>query len=100
MKFEGIYPPVITPHLENGEIDRDGFAQMVEHLVASGVHGVIVGGTTGEYYAQSILATMVKLVLSANGANPERCRPLLNFLSFPPRHSFEIRRVPKKDLTK
>lgn len=53
MKFEGIYPPVITPHLENGEIDRDGFVQMVEHLVQSGVHGIIVGGTTGEYYAQT-----------------------------------------------
>lgn len=53
MKFEGIYPPVITPHRENGDIDRDGFSTMVEHLVSSRVHGVIVGGTTGEYYAQS-----------------------------------------------
>ena len=53
MKFEGIYPPVITPYQENGDIDRDGFASMVEHLVESRVHGVIVGGTTGEYYAQS-----------------------------------------------
>lgn len=53
MKFEGIYPPVITPHLDNGDIDRDGFSQMVEHLIQSGVHGIIVGGTTGEYYAQT-----------------------------------------------
>ena len=53
MKFEGIYPPVITPYQDNGDIDRDGFAAMVEHLVTSRVHGVIVGGTTGEYYAQS-----------------------------------------------
>jgi 4-hydroxy-tetrahydrodipicolinate synthase len=53
MNFEGIYPPVITPYQDNGDIDRDGFAAMVEHLVTSRVHGVIVGGTTGEYYAQS-----------------------------------------------
>jgi 4-hydroxy-tetrahydrodipicolinate synthase len=53
MKFEGIYPPVITPYHENGDIDHAGFGQMVEHLVTSKVHGVIVGGTTGEYYAQS-----------------------------------------------
>ncbi len=53
MRFEGIYPPVITPFHENGEIDHDGFARMVEHLVQSGVHGIIVGGTTGEYYAQT-----------------------------------------------
>ena len=53
MKFEGIFPPVITPHFDNGEIDYDGFIEMVEHLATVGVHGVIVAGTTGEYYAQS-----------------------------------------------
>ena len=53
MKFEGIYPPVITPHKADLSIDRDGFVAMIEHLVAAGVHGIIVGGTTGEYYAQS-----------------------------------------------
>ena len=53
MKFEGIYPPLITPHTADGSIDRDGFVAVVEHLIAAGVHGLIVGGTTGEYYAQS-----------------------------------------------
>ena len=53
MKFEGIYPPVITPYNADYSIDRDGFVDMLEHLVASKVHGIIVGGTTGEYYAQS-----------------------------------------------
>lgn len=54
MKFEGIYTPVITPHGEDGSIDRDAFAAMIEHLIASGVHGLINGGSTGEYYAQSM----------------------------------------------
>src|SRR5688572_9207308 len=53
MRFEGILPPVITPFLDDGSIDRDGFATVIEHLIAAGVHGVIVGGTTGEYYAQT-----------------------------------------------
>ena len=53
MKFEGIYPPVITPYKNDGSIDRDGFVLMIEHLIDSGVHGIIVGGTTGEFYAQS-----------------------------------------------
>ena len=53
MQFEGIYPPVITPHLSSGEIDQNGFVEMIEFLIESGVHGLIVGGTTGEYYAQS-----------------------------------------------
>ena len=54
MKFEGIYTPVITPHGEDGSIDRDAFAAMIEHLIESGVHGLINGGSTGEYYAQSM----------------------------------------------
>ncbi len=54
MKFEGIYTPVITPHLDNGDIDEASFGAQVEHLVGAGVHGIISGGSTGEYYAQSI----------------------------------------------
>lgn len=54
MKFEGIYTPVITPHDEGGRIDRDAFAAQIEHLIGAGVHGLINGGSTGEYYAQSI----------------------------------------------
>lgn len=53
MRFEGIYPPVITPYKDDYSIDYQGFETMLEHLVASGVHGIIVGGTTGEYYAQT-----------------------------------------------
>lgn len=54
MKFEGIYTPVITPHGEDGSIDRDALAAQIEHLIGAGVHGIINGGSTGEYYAQSI----------------------------------------------
>ena len=54
MKFEGIYTPVITPYKEDGSIDRDAFCVMVESLVSAGVQGVINGGSTGEYYAQSM----------------------------------------------
>lgn len=53
MRFEGIYPPVITPYHDDYSIDFTGLETMIEHLIASGVHGIIVGGTTGEYYAQS-----------------------------------------------
>lgn len=54
MKFEGIYTPVITPHREDGSIDRDAFVVMIDYLIAAGVHGIINGGSTGEYYAQSM----------------------------------------------
>jgi len=53
MRFDGIYTPIVTPHRPDHSIDRDRFADAVEHLVAAGVHGIIVAGTTGEYYAQT-----------------------------------------------
>lgn len=53
MKFEGIYTPAITPLSPDGQIDREGFAAVLESLIEAKVHGIIVGGSTGEYYAQS-----------------------------------------------
>ena len=53
MRFEGIYTPVITPHRADFSIDNDRFAEAIESLISAGVHGLIVAGTTGEYYAQS-----------------------------------------------
>ena len=53
MKFNGIYTPVVTPHREDFSINEDRFAEVIEHLITAGVHGLIIAGTTGEYYAQS-----------------------------------------------
>ena len=53
MKFEGIYTPAITPLAANGEIDRKAFAEVLESLIAAGVHGIIIAGSTGEYYAHT-----------------------------------------------
>lgn len=68
MKFDGIYTPVITPHRADGSIDRDALAAQIEYLIASGVQGLINGGSTGEYYAQSLeerleMASFVKEVI-------------------------------------
>ena len=53
MRFEGIYTPAVTPHDEAGGIDRSRFGELMERLIAAGVDGIIVAGTTGEYYAQT-----------------------------------------------
>ena len=53
MKFQGIFPPIITPYHADGSIDEVGFLRMLDHLCDAGVQGIIVGGTTGEYYVQS-----------------------------------------------
>ena len=53
MKFEGIYTPIVTPFNEAFEVQKDRFADIIEMLISAGVHGLIVAGTTGEYYAQT-----------------------------------------------
>jgi 4-hydroxy-tetrahydrodipicolinate synthase len=39
---------VKTPYLEDGNIDIEAYDKLVEHQIANGVEGIIVGGTTGE----------------------------------------------------
>lgn len=68
MNFEGIYTPLITPYRADGDIDYDALVALVENLVQAGVDGVVSGGSTGEYYAQSIdervkLAELTKAVV-------------------------------------
>lgn len=53
MKFDGIYTPIVTPYNEDHMIDRNGFASVTEFLIDKGVNGLVVAGTTGEYYAQT-----------------------------------------------
>jgi 4-hydroxy-tetrahydrodipicolinate synthase len=53
MQFEGIYTPIVTPYHPDYSLNADALAATVEHLVGAGVHGIVVAGTTGEYYAQT-----------------------------------------------
>ena len=54
MKFEGIYTPAVTPFSDLGEVETEQFRKILERLVGAGVHGIIIGGSTGEYYAQTM----------------------------------------------
>ncbi|WP_321945308.1 dihydrodipicolinate synthase family protein [Paraburkholderia sp. J10-1] len=53
MKFEGIYTPAITPLDAEGNIDKTAFAEVIESLIAAKVDGIVIGGSTGEYYAHT-----------------------------------------------
>ena len=54
MKFEGTYPPVITPYNDDYSINFEGLETIIEFLLAAGVDGLIIGGTTGEYHVQTL----------------------------------------------
>jgi len=48
LPLKGIIPPMITPLLENKELDSAGLKNLIEHLIDGGVHGIFLLGTNGE----------------------------------------------------
>lgn len=48
INLKGIIPPVITPLKGDNELDKKGLERLTEYLIAGGVHGIFLLGTTGE----------------------------------------------------
>ena len=59
--WRGIVPPMLTPLLDRDTLDEEGLERLVEHILAGGVHGLFVLGTTGE--APSLSYALRKRVL-------------------------------------
>ncbi len=47
-KYHGIIPPMVTPLRGRDTLDEAGLEQLIEHILAGGVHGLFILGTTGE----------------------------------------------------
>ena len=54
MKIKGIYTPIITPFDKNNEIDYESLDTILKFLLKKQIHGIVVGGTTGEYFSLNI----------------------------------------------
>lgn len=50
--LRGIWPALITPCDDDGELDERRFVGEIQAYADTGVSGVYTGGTTGEFYAQ------------------------------------------------
>lgn len=48
LPLRGIIPPMVTPLLENKDLDSVGLKNLIEHLLEGGVHGIFLLGTNGE----------------------------------------------------
>lgn len=46
--LSGIVPPLVTPLASPDRLDEPGLDRLIEHVLAGGVHGLFVLGTTGE----------------------------------------------------
>ena len=47
-RLQGILAPVTTPFQGNGDVDLGAFRENVSAHLAAGLHGIVVGGSTGE----------------------------------------------------
>ncbi len=50
---KGIYVPIITTFNEDESIDFASYQKVIDYVIEGGVHGLLVGGTTGEYHVMS-----------------------------------------------
>jgi len=48
LPLRGIIVPMITPLLDRDTLDSDGLGRLIEHILAGGVDGLFILGTTGE----------------------------------------------------
>ena len=48
-EFHGVFPYLVSPLDAHGQVRRGALADLVEHLIASGVHGLTPLGSTGEF---------------------------------------------------
>ena len=46
--YTGIIPPLVTPLIDRDTLDVAGLERLVEHVIAGGVSGIFILGTTGE----------------------------------------------------
>jgi 4-hydroxy-tetrahydrodipicolinate synthase len=68
VKLHGIIPPVVTPFTAGQDLDLPALGRHIDWMLARGVHGIFVLGTTGEFYAldegekQAVVAAAVQHV--------------------------------------
>ena len=51
--IEGIQVLLSTPMLEDGRLDYESLERLIEHVIQGGVHGIILLGSTGEFFSLS-----------------------------------------------
>lgn len=68
MSFSGVFPYLVSPVDQAGEIKVKVLSDLVEHLVGSGVHGLTPLGSTGEfaYLSREQRFKVIETVVAAN----------------------------------
>ena len=69
--YEGLLTAMVTPFHADGRVNDDAAVAMARHLLASGSHGLVVAGTTGEGATlnDDELASLVELIVGECGSD-------------------------------
>ena len=73
LSIGGIIPPVVTPLTGGSELDRESFFRIIDHMIAGGVNGLFLLGSTGEWVnlpAGTCNEVVVQGVKAAKGRLP------------------------------
>lgn len=73
LTLRGIVPPVVTPLTADHELDTPRLRAHIDHMLAAGVQGIFVLGTTGEFYAldeREKQAVVADAIAHVNGRSP------------------------------
>lgn len=69
--MRGISAPVVTPFCEDGSINFEEYERLVAFATDNGVHGIFVGGTTGEFVNLTLEERKMLLTAARRGAKPK-----------------------------
>lgn len=53
VNWRGYMPAMTTPFDRAGQLDKPGLGRLVEWLVGEGMHGLVLAGTSGEWFSLS-----------------------------------------------
>jgi 4-hydroxy-tetrahydrodipicolinate synthase len=71
----GIIPPIVTPFTATGEVDEQAFRGVVRFMIKKKVHGICVGGSSGEGHTYS--PEEFKRLMEIAAEELEGCMPLV-----------------------
>lgn len=63
--WKGYIPALTTPFSATGEFDRSAWQELCEWMVAERMHGIVVGGTTGEWFSMTMAERVEQFRLAA-----------------------------------
>lgn len=75
--FSGITAPQLTPFYDDGEVNYEEYTRLTRYLVAGGMDGIFVCGTTGEFVNLTMTERKNLLIAARKGAGDE-CKILYN----------------------